>query len=281
LGDAIVQSAEQRKIALLPLDRFQAVPGRGIEARINGKTVLLGNEKFMDERAIDLGGLRETSGTMAAGGKTPMFIAVDRSPAGMIAVADVPKKSSARAIAELRGMGLEVVMITGDNERTAKAIAAKVGVDRVLAEVLPHQKAEAVKRIQAGDGPGRGRTVAMVGDGINDAAALAQADIGIAIGSGTDVAIESADIVLMRSDLADVAGAIRLSKATIRTIRQNLFWAFCYNVLGIPIAAGVLHLFGGPFLNPIFAAAAMSLSSVSVVSNALRLRRFGRRAARA
>ncbi|MGA2478976.1 MAG: heavy metal translocating P-type ATPase [Spirochaetia bacterium] len=275
LGDAIVASAELRKLALLPMDRFQAVPGRGIEARIEGKTVLLGNEKFMTERAVELGALLETSGRMAAAGKTPMFVAVDRSTAGMIAVADVPKESSARAIKEMRDMGLEVVMITGDNERTAKAIAAQVGVDRVLAEVLPHQKADAVKKLQA-----EGRTVAMVGDGINDAAALAQADIGIAIGSGTDVAIESADIVLMKSDLGDVAGAIRLSKATIRTIRQNLFWAFCYNVLGIPIAAGVLHLFGGPLLNPIFAAAAMSLSSVSVVSNALRLRRFsgGRRA---
>jgi len=272
LGDAIVQSAERRAIALLPMEHFQAMPGRGIEARIAGKAVLLGNEKLMSERGVDLGGLRATSGSMAAAGKTPMFVAVDQAAAGVIAVADVPKETSARAIAAMREMGLEVVMITGDNERTAKAIAAQVGVDRVLAEVLPHEKAEAVKKIQA-----EGRKVAMVGDGINDAAALAQADIGIAIGSGTDVAIESADIVLMKSDLGDVAGAIRLSKATIRTIRQNLFWAFCYNVLGIPIAAGVLHLFGGPLLNPIFAAAAMSLSSVSVVSNALRLRRFGAR----
>jgi P-type Cu+ transporter len=269
LGDAIVQSAEARKLALLPLEGFQAMPGRGIEARIGGKAVLLGNEKLMAERGISLGALRGAADSMATAGRTPMFVAVAGSAAGVIAVADVPKGSSARAIAALRSMGLEVVMITGDNERTARAIAAQVGVDLVLAEVLPHQKAEAVKKIQA-----EGRTVAMVGDGINDAAALAQADIGIAIGSGTDVAIESADIVLMRSDLADVAGAIKLSKATIRNIKQNLFWAFCYNILGIPIAAGVLHLFGGPLLNPIFAAAAMSLSSVSVVSNALRLRRF-------
>jgi Cu+-exporting ATPase len=203
-----------------------------------------------------------------------MFVAVDGRAAGIIAVADVPKPSSAAAIAKLRGMGLEVVMITGDNRRTAQAIADLVGVDRVFAEVLPHQKVESVKRLQA-----EGKKVAMVGDGINDAAALAQSNVGIAIGSGTDVAIESADIVLMRSDLMDVAAAIRLSKATIRTIKQNLFWAFGYNVLGIPIAAGLLFLLGGPLLNPIFAAAAMSLSSVSVVSNALRLRRLKLRAA--
>ncbi len=268
LGEAIVNGADVRGIPVLPLESFQALPGKGIEARIGGRAVRLGNEKLMADRGIVLDGLAAQAGELAACGKTPMFVAVDAEAAGIIAVADVPKASSAAAIAELRGLGLEVVMITGDNRRTAEAIAAQVGVDRVLSEVLPHEKAAAVKRLQA-----EGRKVAMVGDGINDAAALAQADIGIAIGSGTDVAMESADIVLMRSDLADVAAAIRLSRRTIRTIRQNLFWAFGYNVLGIPIAAGILFLFGGPLLSPMFAAAAMSLSSVSVVSNALRLRR--------
>ncbi len=268
LGEAIVHSAQERRLTLLPVEGFQALPGRGIEARIGGRAVLLGNEKLMSERGVALGSLAETSRSFAVDGKTPMFVSRDREAAGIIAVADVPKESSARAIAKLREKGLEVVMITGDNERTAQAIARQVGVDRVFAEVLPHEKAAMVKRVQE-----EGRKAAMVGDGINDAAALAQADIGIAIGSGTDVAIESADIVLMRSDLSDVATAIQLSKATIRNIKQNLFWAFCYNVLGIPIAAGLLHLFGGPLLNPIFAAAAMSMSSVSVVSNALRLRR--------
>ncbi len=272
LGEAIVASAERRRLTLLPLESFQALPGRGIEARIGGRSVILGNERLMTEKGVVTGALAAMSETFAANGKTPMFVAVDGAPAGIIAVADVPKKSSARAISTMRGMGLEVVMITGDNRRTADAIAAQVGVDRVFSEVLPHEKAAAVKRLQA-----EGRKVAMVGDGINDAAALAQADVGIAIGSGTDVAIESADIVLMRSDLMDVAAAVRLSKATIRNIKQNLFWAFCYNVLGIPIAAGILHVFGGPLLNPIFAAAAMSLSSVSVVSNALRLRRLSLR----
>ncbi|MGA2765598.1 MAG: heavy metal translocating P-type ATPase [Spirochaetia bacterium] len=269
LGDAIVQSAEGRGLRLLPLEEFQAIPGRGIEARIDGKSLLLGNEKLMAEKGITLGTLSTTSARFAENGKTPMFVAIDGAPAGVVAVADVPKESSARAIRKLREMGLEVAMLTGDNQRTAHAIARQVGVDRVFAEVLPQDKASMVRKLQD-----EGRRVAMVGDGINDAAALAQADIGIAIGSGTDVAIESADIVLMRSDLADVARAIQLSKGTIRNIRQNLFWAFCYNVLGIPVAAGLLHLFGGPLLNPIFAAAAMSLSSVSVVSNALRLRRF-------
>jgi Cu+-exporting ATPase len=248
---------------------FQALPGRGIEARIGGQAVILGNGKMLDEKGIAIGAMAAAAERCAAAGKTPMFIAVDGELAGIIAVADIPRPSSARAIAAMRDLGLEVVMITGDNRRTAEAIAALVGVDRVFAEVLPQEKADAVKRIQA-----EGRLVAMVGDGINDAAALAQSDVGIAIGSGTDVAIESADIVLMKGDLLDVAAAVRLSRATIRTITQNLFWAFGYNVLGIPIAAGLLHVFGGPLLNPIFAAAAMSLSSVSVVSNALRLRRL-------
>jgi Cu+-exporting ATPase len=269
LGDAIVKRAAERGFSVLPLESFTALPGRGIVARIGGRQVLLGNGALMGERGIALGTLSASSEALAGRGKTPMFVALDGRPAGIIAVADVAKASSAAAIAELRGMGLEVVMITGDNRRTAEAIAREVGVDRVLSEVLPGDKAEAVKRLQVGGGK-----VAMVGDGINDAAALAQADVGIAIGSGTDVAIESADIVLIRNDLRDVAAAVRLSKATIRTIRQNLFWAFFYNVIGIPIAAGVLHVFGGPLLNPVFAAAAMSLSSVSVVSNALRLRRL-------
>jgi P-type Cu+ transporter len=271
LADAIVQRAEEKGLRLRPVERFQAIPGRGVQGQVDGKALLLGNEKLMTEKGISLGTLAESSVRLAEDGKTPMFVAIDGRAAGIIAVADVPKKSSARAIRKLRDMGLDVVMLTGDNEKTAQAIARQVGVDRVFAEVLPQEKAAAVKKIHD-----EGRRVAMVGDGINDAAALAVADIGIAIGSGTDVTIESADVVLMRNDLADVAGAIELSKATIRNIRQNLFWAFCYNVLGIPIAAGVLHLFGGPFLNPIFAAAAMSLSSVSVVSNALRLRRFRR-----
>ena len=223
----------------------------------------------MDERGIALSALEADSDRLAGEGKTPMYVAVDGQLAGIIAVADVVKKSSRAAIGSLHKLGIEVAMITGDNRKTADAIAAQVGIDRVLAEVLPQDKSSEVKKLQA-----EGRIVAMVGDGINDAPALAQADIGIAIGSGTDVAMESADIVLMRSDLMDVPTAINLSKKTIRNIKQNLFWAFGYNVVGIPIAAGVLHLFGGPLLNPIFAAAAMSLSSVSVVTNALRLKRF-------
>jgi len=269
LGEAIVRSAEKEGLKLYPVEDFQAIPGHGIEGTIDGVHALIGNRKLMDDRNIELEEFEARSGQLAEEGKTPMYVALSGQLSGIIAVADVVKQSSESAIKKIQEMGIEVVMITGDNEKTARAIAKQVGVDRVLAEVLPQDKANEVKKLQE-----EGRKVAMVGDGINDAPALVQADIGIAIGSGTDVAMESADIVLMRSDLMDVPTAIHLSKSTIRNIKQNLFWAFGYNVAGIPVAAGLLYIFGGPLLNPMFAAAAMSLSSVSVVSNALRLRRF-------
>lgn len=269
LGEAIVRGAEKEGLDLLKVDKFAAIPGHGIEVQIEGHIMLLGNRKLMTERNIALGSLESALDRLASEGKTPMYVSMDGKIAGIIAVADVVKESSAKAIKKLHDMGIMVAMITGDNRRTAEAIARQVGIDRVLAEVLPQDKANEVKKLQA-----EGHKVAMVGDGINDAPALAQADIGIAIGSGTDVAMESADIVLMRSDLMDVPTAIQLSKSTIRNIKQNLFWAFGYNVAGIPIAAGLLHIFGGPLLNPIFAAAAMSLSSVSVLANALRLKGF-------
>jgi Cu+-exporting ATPase len=269
LGLAVVRGAQRRGLELFPIGRFQALTGRGIEAVVQGLTVLAGNSKLLEERNISLAGLEEPGDRLAGEGKTPMFIALDGKPAGIVAVADVLKKSSPAAIEALHRMGIEVAMITGDTRKTAAAIAKQAGIGRVLAEVLPQDKAHEVKRLQE-----EGRRVAMVGDGINDAPALVQADIGIAIGSGTDVALESADIVLMHGDLTDVPAAIRLSKQTIRIIKQNLFWAFGYNTLGIPLAAGALYLFGGPLLNPIFAAAAMSMSSVSVLTNALRLKRF-------
>jgi Cu+-exporting ATPase len=269
LGEAIVRGAEKDNLEILKVLKFNAIPGYGIEVEIEGNMVLLGNRKLMVERNISLSELESESDRLATEGKTPMYAAIDNQLAGIIAVADIVKESSARAIKKLHDMGIEVAMITGDNRKTAEAIAKQVGIDRVLAEVLPQDKANEVKKLQA-----EGKKVAMVGDGINDAPALAQADIGIAIGSGTDVAMESADIVLMRSDLMDVPTAIQLSKSTIRNIKQNLFWAFGYNVAGIPIAAGLLHIFGGPLLNPILAAAAMSLSSVSVLTNALRLKGF-------
>lgn len=269
LGEAIVKGAKKESISLLKVDKFAAIPGHGIEVQIEGADILLGNSKLMIDRNIELEQLERESDRLASEGKTPMYIAVDNKLTGIIAVADVVKESSSGAIKRLHKMGIEVVMITGDNRRTAEAIAGQVGIDRVLAEVLPQDKANEVKKLQA-----MNKKVAMVGDGINDAPALAQADIGIAIGSGTDVAMESADIVLMRSDLMDVPTAIQLSKSTITNIKQNLFWAFAYNTAGIPIAAGLLHLFGGPLLNPVIAAAAMSFSSVSVLANALRLRGF-------
>lgn len=269
LGEAIVRGALKENIEFIKVDKFVAIPGFGVEVEIDAIHALIGNRKLMDERGISLALLSDKSDELASEGKTPMYLAFDGKISGIIAVADVVKESSANAIQKLQSMGIEVAMITGDNKKTAEAIARQVGITRVLSEVLPQDKSNEVKKLQA-----EGKMVAMVGDGINDAPALVQADIGIAIGSGTDVAIESADVVLMKSDLMDVPTAIHLSNSTIRNIKQNLFWAFGYNIAGIPIAAGILYLFGGPLLNPIFAAAAMSLSSVSVLTNALRLKRF-------
>lgn len=268
LGEAIVKGAEERNLEFKKTDKFQAIPGHGIEVTIENRNILLGNKKLMNDRKIEIP-LQKESDRLANEGKTPMFMAIDNQLAGIIAVADTVKESSEGAIQKLHGMGIEVAMITGDNKRTAQAIAKQVGIDIVLAEVLPEDKASEVKKLQE-----KGKKVAMVGDGINDAPALAQSDVGLAIGSGTDVAMESADIVLMKSDIMDVVTAIKLSKATIRNIKQNLFWAFAYNTAGIPLAAGLLYAFGGPRLNPMFAAAAMSLSSVSVLMNALRLKGF-------
>jgi len=269
LGQAIVAGAKEKGLKLLDVDYFNSLTGQGIEAMVGGQTVLVGNRKLMDENNIVLSALEADPERIAAEGKTPMYVAIGGEPAGIVAVADTVKASSKAAVDTLRSMGKEVIMITGDNSRTAEAIAKQVGIDRVLSEVLPNGKADEIKKLQS-----EGRRVAMVGDGINDAPALVQADIGIAVGSGTDVAIESADIVLMHSDLMDVPTAFELSKKTIRNIKQNLFWAFGYNVVGIPIAAGILFIFGGPLLNPMIAAAAMSLSSVSVMANALRLKKF-------
>lgn len=269
LGEAIVKGAEERNLEFKKTESFKAIPGHGIEVVIDGKKILLGNKRLMVESNISLENLEEASNKLAAEGKTPMYVAIEGSLSGIIAVADTVKENSKKAIERLHSMGIQVVMITGDNRRTAEAIAKQVGIDKTLAEVLPEDKANEVKKLQA-----EGKKVAMVGDGINDAPALAQADIGIAIGSGTDVAIESADIVLMRSDLMDVPTALQLSKKTITNIKQNLFWAFGYNILGIPVAMGLLYIYGGPLLNPIIAALAMSFSSVSVLTNALRLKGF-------
>ena len=306
LGEAIVEAARSQNLQLLRAAEFSAVPGRGVEAGLSrleppalrpSKTaadastsegarasvvgsasspanpslirVLLGNRRLMEERGVPLGELENAAGRLAGEGKTPMFVAVDGVAAGVIGVADVLKPDSAAAVRSLRSLGLEVHMITGDNRSTAEAIARQVGVDNVLAEVLPERKAQAVKDLQAA-----GKVVAMVGDGINDAPALAQADIGIAIGTGTDVAIETSDITLIRGDLTPISTAIRLSRATMRVIKQNLGWAFGYNIALIPVAAGVLYPAFGILLDPMYAAVAMALSSVSVVSNSLRLRRF-------
>ncbi|MFC4696266.1 heavy metal translocating P-type ATPase [Enterococcus aquimarinus] len=269
LGEAIVQKSKEENMTLAKPDHFEAIPGHGIRVEIEGKDMYIGNRKLMLEQKIDLSSMEKESDRLADEGKTPMYLSVDGELAGIIAVADTLKENSMKAVKELRRRGVEVIMITGDNKLTAKAIAKQVGIDSVLSEVLPEDKAEEVKKLQEA-----GKKVAMVGDGINDAPALAQADIGIAVGSGTDVAIESADIVLMRNDLTAVLTAIDLSHATLRNIKQNLFWAFAYNLVGIPVAMGLLYIFGGPLMSPMFAAVAMSFSSVSVLLNALRLRRF-------
>lgn len=269
LAQAIVQYAETNGGQIMSCARFNSLTGRGIQATLQGKEILIGNGKLMKEFDVEYGFAEENYDKLAGDGKTPMFVAIGGELAGIVAVADVVKPTSAEAVQRLRNMGIEVVMLTGDNKKTAVAIAKQVGINKVLAEVLPQDKSDEVKKLQDA-----GKKVAMVGDGINDAPALALADVGIAIGSGTDVAMESADIVLMHSDLRDVPTAITLSKKTMRNIKQNLFWAFAYNTIGIPIAAGLLHIFGGPFLNPMIAAAAMSFSSVSVLLNALRLKFF-------
>jgi Cu+-exporting ATPase len=267
LAAAIVKGAQERGLQLTQASRFNALEGRGVEAEVDKHEVLLGNARLMNERGVEVDAA--IADRLSGEGKTPMFAAIDGRFAGVVAVADTVKDESRDAIAEMQRLGLEVVMITGDNRRTAEAVAKQVGITRVLAEVLPNGKADEIKRLQA-----EGKTVAMVGDGINDAPALAQADVGIALGTGTDVAIEASDITLIRGDLRGVATAIGLSKATIRTVKQNLFWAFIYNLIGIPIAAGALYPIFGWLLSPVIASAAMSLSSVSVVTNSLRLRTY-------
>ncbi|WP_148881701.1 heavy metal translocating P-type ATPase [Streptococcus sp. Marseille-P7376] len=269
LARALLATAEEEGVILSPVSDFQSISGRGLRARVEERTILIGNEALMADYQVDASQAQQRLRALSHQGKTVMLLAVDGCLAGLLAVADTIKENSPVAIRQLQELGLEVLMLTGDRQETAAAIAQMVGIKQVIAGVLPDGKADAVKRLQE-----RGKKVAMVGDGINDAPALVQAEVGIAIGSGTDVAIESADIVLMHSELQDVVKAIQLSQATIKNIKENLFWAFAYNTLGIPVAMGLLHLFGGPLLNPMLAGLAMSLSSVSVVANALRLNRF-------
>jgi P-type Cu+ transporter len=269
LGEAILKKAKDDDIATKGAENFRAIPGHGIKARIDGKNIMIGNERFLRDEGVRLEDLKEAAERLSAQGKTPIFLSVENHASGVIAVADTLKEDSVAAVRALHALGIEVVMMTGDNKRTGEAIARQAGIDRVLAEVLPEDKAREVRKLQS-----EARVVAMVGDGINDAPALAQADIGIAIGTGTDVAMEAADITLIGGNIKGVVTAIALSKATMRNIKQNLFWAFAYNVILIPVAAGILFPFFGILLNPMFAAAAMGMSSVTVVTNALRLRRF-------
>ncbi|MDE6107712.1 MAG: heavy metal translocating P-type ATPase, partial [Oscillospiraceae bacterium] len=269
LAQAVLDRAQEMNIPLAPTENFQAVHGRGVTGTIQGGSFLAGNQAMMEESVIDLTVAGTVPRELAEQGKTPLYFAQDGKLIGIVAVADTVKPTSAAAIKAMRQLGLEVVMLTGDNLRTAKAIAKDLDLTDIVAEVLPQDKEKVIAKLQA-----EGKKVAMIGDGINDAPALARSDVGLAIGAGTDVAIESADVVLMKSDLLDAVTAVELSRATIRNIKQNLFWAFFYNAVCIPVAAGVLTLFGGPQLNPMIAAAAMSMSAVCVVSNALRLKLF-------
>jgi Cu+-exporting ATPase len=274
LATALVEAARERGVTPLPVERFEALPGRGVTARVAGRPVLLGNERLMRDEGIDLNPVADDLARLADLGRTPVIAARDGAVLGLAAVADAPKAEARRAVEALHAMGLQVAMITGDHRRTAEAVARELGIDRVLAEVLPPDKAGEVARLQAA-----GEVVAMVGDGINDAPALAQADVGIALGTGTDVAMETADVTLLRGDVMGVVTAIELSRRTMRTIRQNLVWAFGYNSAGIPVAAGVLYPFTGLLLSPVIAALAMAFSSVSVVTNSLRLKGFRPRVA--
>ena len=268
LADAIVRHARDRGLTIATAERFQSVTGRGAMARVDGHDVLAGNETLLAEHAIDAAPLRDAAARLSEDAKTPVYVAIDGALAGLLAVADPIKPTSREAIAALRRRGIDVVMLTGDTVRTADAVAREAGIARVVAGVLPEGKADEIRRLQES-----GRVVAMVGDGVNDSAAIARADVGIAIGTGTDIAAEAADVVLMRGDLRSVTQAIALSRRTMRTMKQNLFWAFVYNVVGIPIAAGVLYPAFGLLLSPVIASAAMAFSSVSVVTNSLRLRR--------
>jgi Cu+-exporting ATPase len=269
LGEAIVVAAKSRGIELPEASGFQSVTGRGLRATVEGKSVLVGSRRLLEENAVDFSSLVPEMDRLAAHGQTPMLIAADGKAAGIVSVADTIKPGAREAVDTMRAMGLHVVMLTGDNHRTAESIARLAGIDDVHAEVLPDEKAAEVARLQESK-----RVVAMVGDGINDAPALAQADVGVAIGTGTDIAMAASDITLIRGDLDGVVSSIQLSRATMRTIRQNLFFAFLYNTLGIPIAAGALYPVWGIMLSPIIASAAMALSSVSVLTNSLRLRGF-------
>jgi P-type Cu+ transporter len=269
LAEAILRAARDRGLDLAEPESFDSMPGHGVEANVQGRTVLLGNRMLMSNRGIDLSSLAAEAERLEGEGKTAMFVVVDRALAGLVAVADTLKETSARAVSELKRLGLEIVMITGDNERTANAVAAQLGIERVLAEVLPQDKASEVRRLQ-----GEGKAVAMVGDGVNDAPALAQADVGIAIGSGTDVAKETGDVILIRDDVLDVAAAVQIARATMRLVKQNLLWAFGYNSAAIPLAAGVLYPFFSQIVSPELAALLMATSSFSVTINTLRMRGY-------